>query len=198
MYWKTKLIAARPTSRTSSGPTGSVCVVIVLSTIARCTSGMIEVMTWPRMATPKAISTLFLWRTRNGHSFRIQPGSVGFFIAWRRLLHRHHSLLIRAARSLALGSERAGELRERVLDDRRVAHVGEEGVEPLAHRTLGDSQRRASSRGDGEPDRAPVAVDGGALHEPVGDQRLDRGRDRGSGERELAGEAARPLLAAAR
>ena len=112
---------------------------------------------------------------------------------------RHRSLLS-LARAFARPAHRA---RRRAARARRrrptaSAHVGEEGVEPLAHRALGDAQRLASGRSDGEPDRAPVAVDGGALHEPVGDQRLDRRRHRGAGERELPGEAARALFAAAR
>ena len=47
-----------------------------------------------------------------------------------------------------------------------------------------------------DPDGAAVTVDRGALQEPVGDEGLDRGRDGGAGQRELAGEPARPLLAA--
>ena len=102
----------------------------------------------------------------------------------------------RASRAVVLRRERARELRERVVHDGRVGYVGEERVEPLAHRVLGDSQRGASRGSDREPDRAAVTVDGGALQEPVGDQRLDRGRDGGAGQRQLPGEPARPLLAA--
>ena len=100
------------------------------------------------------------------------------------------------ARALVLRGECARELRERVLDERRVGYVGEVRVEPLAHRVLGDPQRGASGRGDREPDGAAVTVDRGALQEPVGDEGLDRGRDGGAGQRQLPGEPARPLLAA--
>src|SRR5437762_4119257 len=72
-----------------------------------------------------------------------------------------------AARALALRGERAGELFESVLDDGRVADVGEQRVELLAHRALGQLERCASGRSDGESDRAAVAVDRGALDHAV-------------------------------
>ena len=101
--------------QTSNGPIGSVWVVIVLSTIARCTSGRIEVMTWPRIATPKAISTPFLWRTRKGHSFRSQPGSVGFFIVDDGSQITRVSRSVGWSRPVALRGKRARKLTERVL-----------------------------------------------------------------------------------
>ncbi len=97
---------------------------------------------------------------------------------------------------LAAALERGGELREGFLDDGAVGRVVEQRVESLAHRALGPLQRGATRGGDREAYRASIAADRRALDHAVGDERVDPGRHGGSGECELAGEAARTLLAA--
>ena len=144
------------------------------------------------LAVPR---TPFLWRTRNGQSFSNQPGSDVAFIVGRRPRHRL-TRASRASRAGVLRREYARELRERLVHDGRVGYVGEEHVEPLAHRLLGDSQRGAS---------AGVIVSRIARRSPstevrsrspLADQCPDRGRDGGTGQSQLSGEPARPLLAA--
>ena len=174
--------------------------VMVLSTIDRCTSGRIDVITWPRIATPKAISTPFLWRTRNGQSFRSQPGSDGCLHCSAATPAPADPSCRRRVRARSpRAASAAGELRRArrsTTDGSRTSARNASSRSRIARSATRSAARPAGVIVSRIARRSPSTD--GALHEPVGDERLDRGRDGGPGERQLPGEAARPLLAARR
>ena len=144
--------------------------------------------------TPKAMSTLRLWRARNGQSRRIQPRSLRVrgpsFTSGRR---RRAGVLAAAASSAARRARRA-----RVGPSSGSFDAVEDVVEPGAHgglgvaqrgRTLGSVTSRRSAR------RSPSTV--ARSTQPPLHQGVDGRRDRGLGERQLAGELARPFRAVA-
>ena len=139
------------------------------------------------------MNTFLLWRARNGQSRRIQP--LARHVRVRRRGPRGASLVAALVERVARAAPSARVHGVGIVD---VARAGRRGRARIA--ALGDARARRGPRGVMvRRMRAAVVVDRRSrVDQAALDQRVDGGRDGRLGERELAGELAGPLLAAAR
>ena len=128
--------------------------------------------------TPKAISTRFLCRARNGHSRRQPP----LFIVRVRRRSSGGAPFVAARHRARL------QPRQAAVHGLGIVDPPEQIVEDDAHRRLGEAQRVAARRGELQADRTTVAVGRLAGDQAAVDERVDRRRHGWLGERQLAGE----------